>query len=526
MNLAVPSLDTETKKDFKTILTRGPVVSAGNAINNEATPALGLAYIAGFAKKHGYNVEIVDSIAEGLNQVWELDIEGPIACQGLSFDDIVSKIPDDVKVIGISIMFSGEWPVQKQYIQFLKKKFPDALFIAGGEHITALTEFSLRDCPEIDVCMKGEGESSFLSFLDQVNSDADIRQTSNICYIDDNGEYIENGTLSRIKSIDDIPWPYWPEGYLEKFWNAGKSFGTQVGIDMPLLASRGCPYQCTFCSNPSMWTMKYILRGVPDVIAEIKHYMSKYKIDSLQFYDLTAITKKKWTIEFCEALIKEGIDLKWSLPSGTRSEALDEETLGLLKKTGCNYLVYAPESGSDKTLKLIKKRVKLQNLTKSIVTAKNLGIVVRANLIIGFPGETRKEMFKTIFYGLKLAFLGIDEVPINIYSSYPGSEIFQDLNKKNKVELNDKYFISLVSINSDFASLFPASVNEYARGTELAIYRLSAMLMNYFISYTTRPMRIIRTLRNVFGGGNQAATVLEHRLKDARRRKSVDSVKA
>ena len=133
------------------------------------------------------------------------------------------------------------------------------------------------------------------------------------------------------------------------------------------MGSRGCPYQCTFCSNPTMWTTRYIVRGIDDLIAEIKSYIERYDITALQFYDLTAITKKRWTIEFCERLMAEGIRIKWSLPSGTRSEALDAETLALLKKTGCNYLVYAPESGSPETLKAIKKRIELDRLTESVL---------------------------------------------------------------------------------------------------------------------------------------------------------------
>ena len=138
-----------------------------------------------------------------------------------------------------------------------------------------------------------------------------------------------------------------------------------------------------------MWTTRYILRGIDDLIAEIKSYIWRYDITALQFYDLTAITKKRWTIEFCERLMAEGIRIKWSLPSGTRSEALDAETLALQKMTGCNYLVYTSESGSPETLKAIKKRIELDRLTESVLEAKRQGIVVRTNLIIGFPHETR-----------------------------------------------------------------------------------------------------------------------------------------
>lgn len=501
-------------------LVRGPLFSTERAINNEATPCIGIASIAAYIKKFGYKVEIVDSIGEGLNRVWPIPDFPGYVCQGLTFEEIVDRIPPESKVIGFSGMFSGEWPMLRCLINRVRQHFPDALLVIGGEHVTALTEYSLRDCPALDLCVRGEGEHVFYEILEQVRGGNDPREVSGVSFIDSSGVYVHNTDAPRIRDLSSIPWPYWPEGYLEKFWAAGKSFGAQTERDMPIMASRGCPYQCTFCSNPHMWTTRYQLRDIDDVIAEIKHYIEKYKITSLQFYDLTAITKKRWTVEFCKRLVSEGIHLGWSLPSGTRSEALDSETLTLLKQAGCSYLVYAPESGSARTLESIKKRISLKGLTESILTARKLGIVVRANLILGFPGETRFDVFKTIAYGLKLAILGVDEVPLNLYSSYPGSEIFEKLRQQNKININDRYFLSLTSLNSDFAHTNPMTMNEVMGPTELAIYRLGAMLANYGFGYLLHPKRVIRTLRNVFGQGNTAATVFEHRLKDAFKRRS------
>ena len=267
-----------------------------------------------------------------------------------------------------------------------------------------------------------------------------------------------------------------------------------------------------------MWTTRYILRDIDDLVGEIKSYQKRYGITALQFYDLTAITKKKWTVDFCNRLIDEGLDLQWSLPSGTRSEALDEDTLGLLKKTGCNYLVYAPESGSPETLKLIKKRIDKTKFTESVIEAKRQGLTLRTNMIIGFPHETRKHVFETIRYGLYLAARGVDEVTINIFSPYPGTEIFNALIEDGKVSLSDEYFLSLTSLNSDYTSLNPLTVNPVMGPRELAAYRLGFMLLNYIVGYVLRPGRIVRTLRNIFTERG-TATVLEHRLRDVVQRK-------
>jgi len=496
---------------------RNPIVSTTNSVNNEATPSIAFAYLSAYIAKHGYRYSIVDSIAAGLNQVWPLADHPGYQCHGLTFEEVLERIPADSDVLAFSAMFSGEWPVVRQLIKRARVKFPHALFIAGGEHITALTEYTLRDCPEIDVCVRGEGEHTLLEVLECYRERAGFDKIDGIAYLDEEGGYRVNGGLPRIREVDQIPWPNWPEGYLEQFWAAGKSYGVHSERDMPIMATRGCPYQCTFCSNPQMWTTRYVLRNPDDLIAEIKSYVDRYNITSLQFYDLTAITKKSWTVEYCRKLQVAGIHLKWSLPSGTRSEALDTETLSLLKQTGCDYLVYAPESGSPETLVKIKKRIKLDKLTASVLEAKRQGIVVRTNMIIGFPHETRKNVFETIRYGLYLAWKGADEVSINIFSPYPGTEIFAELLAKNRIKLGDDYFLSLTSLNSDYTSLNPLTVNDLMSSRELAFYRITFMLLNYAVGYLRYPSRILRTMRNVFSEVG-AATVFEHRLKDVFKR--------
>jgi radical SAM superfamily enzyme YgiQ (UPF0313 family) len=504
-------------------LVRPPIVSTKRAFNNEATPCIGLAYVAGYLQKKGYEVAIVDGIGEALNRFWDIEAFPGYHCQGLKIEEIVERMDPGTRVVGVSAMFSGEWPVARMIIKALRRKLPDALIVAGGEHITALSEYSLRDCPQIDVCARGEGERVMHEICEAYFEGNDFSQIQGAAYLDADGNYVESAPI-RIREIDEVPWPAWPERYMEKFWEAGKSYGVQSARDMPITASRGCPYRCTFCSNPQMWTTRYILRDVDDLINEIKEYVKKYDITALQFYDLTAITKKRWTLDFCRKLIEEKLDyLKWSLPSGTRSEALDAETLGMLKRTNCNYLVYAPESGSPDTLEKIKKRIELDKLTESVLEAKRQGIIVRTNLIIGFPHETRRHIFETVRYGLYLAWKGADEVTINIFSPYPGTEIFAKLIEEKRVHLSDEYFLCLTSLNSDYTSANPLTVNDVMGPRELALYRIGFMLTNYILGYLRYPSRIVRTLKNIFGGSDVSATVLEHRLRDTLRKVALRS---
>ncbi len=266
--------------------------SSSTKRSTTATPAIGFAYLAGYIRKFGYNPVIVDGIGEALNHVWPLGDYPGYSCHGLTFDKIIDRIPSDADVIGFSGMFSGEWPVLRDLITLVKSRFPDALLVAGGEHVTALTEYSLKDCPALDVCVLGEGESTFLEVLETYGNTRSYEGIYGTGYLGANGEYqqpprplVRKGEsptdTPRIREIDEIPWPHWPEGHLEKFWEVGKALGISTGRDMPFLVSRGCPYECTFCSNPFMYGTTYRLRDIDDVIAEIKCYIDRYDITSL-----------------------------------------------------------------------------------------------------------------------------------------------------------------------------------------------------------------------------------------------------
>lgn len=497
---------------------RGPIVASVGAVNNEAVPSISLAYLSAAIGAEGYPFTWVDSIAEGMGHYWPLAEFPGYQCQGLTLDEIVARVPAETAIIGVNAMFSGEWPVTRTLIAKLRDRFPDALIIAGGEHITALTEFSLRDCPGLDICVRGEGEQVLVDLLNALTAGQPIDTIPSLAYLGEGDAYFQSSGLSRIRQLDVLPWPHWPEGYLETFWKAGKSAGVLTGRDMPMMISRGCPYQCAFCSSANMWTTRYVLRGVDDVIKEIKAYIAKYDITSIQLYDLTAITKKNWTVEFCQRLLDEGINLKWSVPQGTRSEILDEQSLSMLNKTGCHYLVYAPESGSPRVLERIKKRVSLKSLTASVMEARRQGLVLRINLIIGFPGETRLDVLKTALFGLGMAARGVDEVSSNIFSPYPGSELFNELHDAGKLKISDDYFLALTSLNSDYFRLSPLTFNEQMGPRELMIYRVALLLGAYALSYLCYPGRILRTLRNWRDGGT-ATTVFEHRIGDLLRRR-------
>ena len=286
-----------------------------------------------------------------------------------------------------------------------------------------------------------------------------------------------------------------------------------------MIASRGCPYECTFCSNPLMYGRSYYVRDVDDLIKQIKYYIKRYNITGLQFYDLTAILKKKWVVDFSKALIENNINLQWSLPTGTRSEALDLEVIKALARAKLTYLVYAPESGHEETLKRIKKKIKIPAVEQSVKYAVSQGIVTRTNLIIGFPGETRMQLYRTLWQQLKFSFMGVEESSTFVFNGYPGTELFDQLLKEGKITLNDQFFVSLGWMSHYNVSPNYVSYNENMGRYELYFYRIFGMLLTYTIPYIMRPKRILRTIKSLFR--EDSATVAEQRLKDHLRKSRI-----
>lgn len=499
-------------------LIRTPLISDIGSFNNEPTPPLGLAYLAGALQRENYNVSVIDATGLNLDNIERIEGTNLKFC-GISAESIVKLIPKDVKIIGISAMFSHEWTYVKYSIKKIRGAFPDAVIIGGGEHFSALQEYCLRDCPELDYICVGEGDETILEFCERIFSDQPVEGIAGISHLDISGDFVEAIPRKRIRNLDELPWPAWDLFPLKNYLDRSIGAGASLGRNMPMMVSRGCPYKCTFCSNVKMWTNRYNLRSVSDVITEIKHYIKIYQATGIQFYDLTAIVKRKWILEFCEALDRENIKIDWSLPSGTRSEVLDKETLPALSKANLRYLVYAPESTSPKTLELIKKKINLDKMIKSLKIAISSGITVRTNLIIGFPFERRRDVYKTLMGQVKFILLGVDEAPLFLFQPYPGTELFDYLCSKNRVHLCDQYFNNLASLSNGNTRPPRETFCENIGRIELFIYRIAFMSLGYILSYMVRPKRIFRSFKNIFFT-DRSTTVFEQRLKDKIRARS------
>ncbi len=489
-------------------LIRPPTVVAKWAHTTPTCPPIGLAYVAASLQRAGHKVEVIDAVGEEIFQMLPVDDKRLLA-HGMSPDQISRRIHPDTSFLGLSCMFSHEWPQTRVLINRLRESCPDIPIIAGGEHITAMPEFSLTDCPALDYSVMGEGEETLVELVDVLASSRPASSVPGIVFRH-NGGINRTANRARIRQIDDIPPPTWDLFPLRNYLDNGFGFGVNGGRSMPVLATRGCPYECTFCSNPVMWTTRWIARDPVALLEEMKGYLRKYQVDNFDFYDLTAIVKREWIINFCRLILDSGFKFTWQLPSGTRSEAIDAEVSRLLYDCGCRNMSYAPESGSPAVLKRIKKKLDLGRMKKSMRAAVKNGVNVKANIMLGFPDETHKEVRETMKFIIEMAVIGVNDMSISPFSPYPGTELFDELRKSGRIsEFSDNYFYSLATYTD---LLRTVSVADRISGRALGLYRLLGMVLFYALSYAVRPWRFAKTLVNVFRERQESR--LEMSLRD------------
>ena len=493
--------------------TFGKYVSAAYAL-----PPIGLAYVAASLRAAGHEVTIVDTTGEALDRFTPIDESGILLRRGLSDEEILARLgnPD---LIGFGLMFSQDWLPARALIRAVRAAHPTATLVGGGEHFTAEPVGALTDSP-LDFILEGEGDRSICALAEHVEGRRALDEVPGCWYRDAGGEIRRSTGKVRVTDVDALPWPAWDLVPVAHYLDDGYGVGVDRGRSMPMNATRGCPYQCTFCSSPTMWTTRYVARAPADVVAEIKTYVEHYGATNFDFQDLTAIVKKDWVLDFATRLLDQKLNITWQIPSGTRSEALDEDVLPLLVRSGCTNLTYAPESGDEETLRRIKKRIKRDRMLTSMRTAVRSGCNVKANFIFGFPGDSVRSILPTFGFLAKMAVAGVHDISIAPLRPYPGSEIFRDLQARGVLpkKLDDAYYYNLAVGTENLPGAMTAveSYTEHLSSRNLERLRVAALAWFFLLSWALRPLRLVRLIRNFFT--EQQESRLDKSLIEMKRR--------
>jgi len=456
---------------------------------------LGLAYIAASLRKAGHELSMLDAVAEAPEQVTR---DGKIHRLGLTPEQIVARLDPDAGAFAVTNMWSFSWPLVREILRAIKAARPDAWLVCGGEHFTGLPEFSLREAP-IDYVVLGEGDDTAVELFEALDAGDPVDDVPGVAFLKD-GELVRTAPRGRKRDIDELPWPAWDLIDVATYNEHDFVTGLHAGMTIPILATRGCPYQCTYCSSPNMWTTKYVTREPGDVADEIEHYYRAFGARNFPFQDLTAIVKRDWIVAFCEELLaRELTGITWQFPSGTRCEVIDDEVASLLLRTGGRALAFAPESGSERTRALIKKKMKTQSLLDAVAASVRNKLNITAFIVIGFPHDVKSDLKETAKLVRRLAVMGIDDVAIGFFFPIPNTELYYQLKDRGIVALDDDFLLTPIFAN-DEKLLDENNYCDEMSAKELTRWKYRLLLNFYGLSFATRPWRVFTVLANTLRG--------------------------
>ncbi len=325
-------------------------------------------------------------------------------------------------LVGISCMSMEYRKTLLRTAQLSKQAAPKAVVAAGGVYPTLLPEEIISE-ESFDFIVMGEGEIRFERLLRRLESgNGGLESVDGLCYRKD-GEIIVQPVKSYIDNLDDAPYPDHSDLDFHKY----ASFATKYNFYIyprrfpyaKTITSRGCPFRCTFCSSRFIHGKKIRYRSAENVLGEIDWLVDKYGIKEIIFLDDNLIVNRKRIVAILNGLLERKYDLAWKAATNA-AYALDDELLELMKETGCYQMNLAIESGSEHTLKLIRKPLKLDKVREVVAKSKQLGFEITGGFIFGLPGETWEDIRQTFSFAESL---NIDYCAFNIANPLPRTEL-------------------------------------------------------------------------------------------------------
>ena len=372
-------------------------------------PPLGILYIASALRDAGHEVNFFDEGARFKT--------GPISL----FDYTAQFNPD---ICGIALYTTNALGTFKK-ISRLKKQLPACKIIVGGPHATVLPERTLSECNDIDYLVCGEGENTTKELLNTLQNNGNISEVNGL-YFRDNGIIHKTPQRDLIKDLDSIPFPMYE--LIENFrypydpLQVGKKVAT-------LMTSRGCPYDCVFCAAKAVWHGSFRRRSPENVIKEIRWLIDKYGYDELYFMDDLFAVNRKWLRKFYALKDGDNINLPWKCLG--RVDLLSFNDYNKMAGSGCYLIQFGVESGDDKILADINKKITTVQAAEAFIQAKAAGLNTYAFFIIGHRLDTYETIMKTINFARKIC---PDFLSFFCMVPFPGTKIYDFVPEESKYD--------------------------------------------------------------------------------------------
>ncbi len=384
-------------------------------LSDHIQPSLGLGYLATACRRSRHDVAILDCIKEDA----KID----------KLSHRINKLKPDM--VGFQC-YTFDLKFVKEALRECKRLNRNIITVIGGPHPSATPEKSFKYFKDsLDFIFVGEAEKSLPLLLDKLERKVslDFAQIPGLARRD--GDNISVNPQEFIEDLDGLGMPAWdlirPQDYPESQHGA---FFKKFPI-APIMATRGCPFSCTFCAGSIIGGRRIRKHSVDFMLKQIKHLYDAHKIREFHIADDNFTFDKNYVKEFLNRLIALNLDISWATPNGVRLDTLDEELLGLMKRSGLYLISLGIESGSDRILENMKKNTTVKKIREGIKPLRTSGIDIAGFFIMGFTDETKEDVKKTMRLSLEL-----DLVRANYftYLPFPGSDSYKELVSRGELD--------------------------------------------------------------------------------------------
>lgn len=421
-------------------------------------PPLGLAYLASALRRENFrSLSILDSVKESLDyDKFSLFLER-----------------NKPAILGIQC-YSLDVPSVNRMLAIAKRIDPHIVTVVGGPHPTAVPEAVFSEFDNLDFAIRGEAERSMISFVRAVlarkKSFSDI---PGVVFRND-GKVVTNSP-EFINDLDSLGMPAWdlidPRDYPDEVQGA---FYNRFPV-APLITSRGCPHECTFCANNIMLGRVVRFRDIGKVVDEMEYLTLNYNVKEFHILDDNFTINRKRVLDFCRLVRERKMKTSIAFPNGVRLDTLDEKVLSALKEAGAYSITVGIESGSQRILNHMKKRLTLNLIRERIGLIKKIGFSINAFFIIGYPEETKEDIMDTIRFAKELP---IDVAHFSSFLPLPGTAITEELLHSGRLKE--------INYEELFYSKTPFSPEGITKK------ELKTLQKKAFLSFYLRPSIIIR----------------------------------
>jgi len=358
-------------------------------------PPLGLLYVAAFAEKEGHEVEVVDLALRKKGE--KIDFKR-------------------YEMVGIST----DTTRHRQALQLAKRaKKEGCTVIMGGPHPTYVDK-EILSTRMVDFIVRGEGEVTFSELISTLNrGNGKLDSVQGISFLS-KGEILRTPTRPFIENLDELPFPARHLVPMERYRR------TKMGERevTPILTSRGCPFQCTFCASSHFFGTKVRLRSPASVLKEIEELYHRYSFQALAFVDDTFTLFPDRVIEICKGILEKGMDLWWWCLSRADLLIRNEEMIQWMVRSGAKSVFIGVESANSKTLEALKKGIDRNTTIRAVEMLKRYGLEIHASYILGGLDETARAIHETIRFAKEL---DTNVAQFSILTPYPGTLLYEQL---------------------------------------------------------------------------------------------------